>query len=631
MCRINGILNFKNTTFDSLEATATAMRDTMTYGGPDDAGIFVDQNVALGHRRLSILDLSSAGHQPMLWQNYAIVYNGEIYNFKEIRVELEKQGYIFETNTDTEVILKGFDCWGKDVVKRFRGMFAFAIWDKVEQKLLLCRDRVGVKPLYWYWKEGLFLFASELKAFHKHPNFDKTLNHDAIALYLQQGYIHAPHCVFQYAHKLQGGQFLEIDANQEIKVSTYWDAEEIYQQSELDARSESEIEEELEQILAESFQLRMVADVPVGMFLSGGIDSSLVTSMIQHHSNQQVKTFTIGFHDKERNEAHHAKEVAQHIGTDHTELYCTEKDFLDILPGFNTFYDEPFGDSSGIPTYLVSQLAREQVTVSLSADGGDELFSGYTKYEIARQYFPKIQRIPLQLRKFLAKQDVAWLEQNAAKIPVLKNYKGVGVKLQKLSNALLSKNLVDFFNTSSQFLNQKELATYTPYYIERYTPNKVVAFPNRQLSLMGMIDIKTYLEGDIMMKVDRATMQVALEGREPFLDQNIIEFAQCLPDHLKIKGTQTKYLLRKILYKYVPKELIERPKQGFAIPLDNWLRTHLKDELHSISNDQIFRKRFQLTNKVGETIQDFLQAKRYIPPDFIWYLYNLYQWNKHWL
>ncbi|MEL6944065.1 MAG: asparagine synthase (glutamine-hydrolyzing), partial [Bacteroidota bacterium] len=376
MCRINGILDFKNNALASLESITTAMRDTMTYGGPDDAGIFVDQNVALGHRRLSILDLSSAGHQPMLWQNYAIVYNGEIYNFKEIRAALEKQGYHFETNTDTEVILKGFHYWGKEVVKRFRGMFAFAIWDKVERKLLLCRDRVGVKPLYWYWKDGLFLFASELKAFHEHPDFDKSLNHDAIALYLQQGYIHAPHSVFQYAHKLKGGQFLEIDDHQEIKISTYWDAEELYKNSMVDIRPEEKIEEELEQLLAESFQLRMVADVPVGMFLSGGIDSSLVTSMIQHHSNQQVKTFTIGFHDQERNEAHHAKEVAEHIGTDHTELYCTEKDFLEILPAFNTFYDEPFGDSSGIPTYLVSKLAREQVTVSLSADGGDELFGG---------------------------------------------------------------------------------------------------------------------------------------------------------------------------------------------------------------------------------------------------------------
>lgn len=631
MCRVNGIFDFENKNFDSIENIVAKMRNTMVHGGMDDSGVFVDQNLALGHCRLSIFDLSNMGHQPMIWQNYVIVYNGAIYNFKEIRADLKQQSYIFQTNTDTEVILKGFHCWGKDVVKRFRGMFAFAIWDKVKRKLLLCRDRVGVKPLYWYWKDGLFLFASELKAFHQHPDFDKTLDYSAIALYLQQGYIHAPHCVFQYAHKLKGGQFLEIDANQEINISTHWDAEEIYQNSEIDTRSKELIEEELEQILTESFQLRMVADVPVGMFLSGGVDSSLMTALIQKHNNQQLKTFTIAFHNKERNEAHHARKVAQHIGTSHTEVYCTENDFLEIIPKFNTFYDEPFGDSSGIATYLLAKVAREQVTVSLSADGGDELFGGYTKYEIARQYFPKIQQTPLKLRKFLAKQDVAWLEKNAAKIPVLKNYKGVGVKLQKLSNSLASENLIDFFNTSSQFLNQKQLEKYTAHYINRFPANGLSSSPNRQLSLMGMIDIKTYLEGDIMTKVDRATMQVALEGREPFLDQNIIEFSQRLPDNLKIKGKQTKYLLRKILYKYVPKELIERPKQGFAVPLETWLRNHLRAELLAIANDKLFLQQFQLTEKTGETIQDFLQAKRYVAPDFIWYLYNLYQWGKRWL
>ena len=491
MCRINGILSYKY--HESKETTAsitTAMRDTMIYGGPDDAGIYVDDFIALGHRRLSILDLSSAGHQPMQWQSYVIVYNGEVYNFKEIRDSLEKQGYTFETNTDTEVILKGYHCWGKELVQRFRGMFAFAIWDKQEKKLLLCRDRVGVKPLYWYWKDGLLMFASELKAFHEHPSFDKTIDHDAVALYLQQGYIHAPHCIFRYAHKLLPGHFLEADVHGTISTTSYWDAEVKYAQNTLLQTPALDIQAELEEILVESFRLRMVADVPVGMFLSGGIDSSLVVALLQRYTNQQVKTFTIGFWDKSMNEAPYASAIAQHIGTAHTEYYCDEQDFLALLPQFTYMYDEPFGDSSGIPTYLVSKMASEQVKVSLSADGGDELFGGYTKYAFSSYFFKTLSSMPLPIRQFLASKDISWLERNATQISILNKYKGVSVKLKKFFGALGSTDVIDFFNRSSQFLTDKELAQFTPHHINRFTNQDIKIEPARLLTLLGMIDIK---------------------------------------------------------------------------------------------------------------------------------------------
>ena len=300
------------------------MRDTLTHGGPDAANLYINPNatVALGHRRLSILDLSDAGTQPMQWKHWVIIYNGEVYNFNEIKKELRE--HKFTTGTDTEVVLKAYEKWGLDCVSRFRGMFAFAIWDENKQKMLLCRDRVGVKPLYWYQKDGLFMFASELKAFHKHPNFDKTINMEATSLFLQQGYIPSPHCIFKHAHKLEPGCFLEISNNQTIKKTRYWDIKDIYLNSSPPKINENEITEELEEILKESFQYRMVSDVPVGMFLSGGIDSSLVTAMLQKNSNQQLKTFTIGFKDPKYNEGEHAKAVAMHIGTKHSELYCDE-------------------------------------------------------------------------------------------------------------------------------------------------------------------------------------------------------------------------------------------------------------------------------------------------------------------
>lgn len=637
MCRITGFwdLSYKQTY--PLQDTLISMRDSLEHGGPDSAGEYINSELALGlgHRRLSILDLSLAGQQPMFLEEWIIVFNGEIYNFVAIRKKLELEGCQFETGTDTEVILKAFKVWGKKMVHEFRGFFAFAIFNQATETLTLCRDRIGVKPMYWYWKDGLFLFASELKAFHEHPKFDKTINQQAVSLYLQQGYIPYPHCIFQHAHKLPAGSYLELDSKQQIKIEKYWDVQDVYANSSLSTASEADLEAELEEVLTESFELRMVADVPVGVFLSGGIDSSIVTALLQKKQGRQLKTFTIGFHDKEYNEAKHAKAVAQHLGTEHHELYCSEQDFEEVIPLLPEMYDEPFGDSSGIPTYLVSKMAREHVTVGLSSDGGDEIFGGYTKYEVTQNFYPKIKRMPSFVRSILkggsAFVNPLWLERNSSKLPVLKNYKNISNKFPKLVNALGAKDTLDFFNISSTYIAQKDLKRLHKPYQNRYETKLNIA-DQRLISYLGMVDIDTYLEGDIMTKVDRATMAVALEGRDPFLDHKIIEFAMQLPDDLKIKGKDTKYLLRKILYKHVPKELIERPKQGFSIPIQKWLLSSLKEPLLRIKRDQDFFNTFQLESKeVQRIIDNFVQQRAYINPHFIWFLYTLHQWYNRWI
>lgn len=634
MCRINGIIS-KNTTTELV----IRMRDTLAYGGPDDAGVFVDQDTGIGlaQRRLSIIDLSPGGHQPMLWNDWVIVFNGEIYNYQEITQSLKQLGYTFASGSDTEVIIKAFDCWGYKAVQQFRGMFAFALWNQQSRKLLLCRDRVGVKPLYWYQKDGLFMFASELKAFHQHPDFDKTLNHDAVSLFLQTGYIKSPYCIFEYAHKLMPGSFLEIDEHQQVKTWRYWDVREQYLTATPRQESEQDLIDECETILTESFQLRMVADVPVGMFLSGGIDSSLVTALLQKNATKPLKTFTIGFEQKELNEAHHAKAVAKHLGTDHTELYCNEKHFEEIIPQLPDFYDEPFGDSSGIPTYLVSKLAREQVTVSLSADAGDEIFTGYNRYVYAEKLHRYLTLLPLavrnQLSKLVGATNPSILKNIIAILPISATYKQLtDARIAKLIEVLKAENKLDFLYASSLYL--------TPEMLQKIhlKPSSATIFDknipikdNLNYSAYGVVDIESYLEGDILAKVDRATMQVALEGREPFLDHKIIEFAMGLPDAMKLRNGQTKWILRQILYKYVPKELIERPKMGFGIPLDKWLSTLLKQELINLSTDTAFLETFALSKPyTKQVIDDYLKGQGQ-SPYFVWYLYVLHQWYLRWM
>lgn len=646
MCRIVGFWDSGSApgSYDPAAVLAD-MRDSLAHGGPDAAGSYTDgeARLGLGHRRLSILELSDAGSQPMRYKHWVLVFNGEIYNFEEIRAELQAVGYAFVGGSDTEVLLKGYEHWGIDaLLPRLRGMFAFALWDEQSRRLLLCRDRLGVKPLFWYHQpqKGLFLFASELKALHRHPGFERSINLYAVSLFLQQGYIRQPHCIFEGAQSLPGGHYMTLDAaDRAPRLHRYWSALEAYAQPALKG-SEAELSEELERLLHESFRLRMVADVPVGVFLSGGIDSSTVAALLQRQSLQPLQTFTIGFEDPAYDEAVHARAIAKHLGTEHHEWYCSEGDFAALLPRLVDLYDQPFGDSSAIPTHLVACRARELVKVSLSADGGDELFGGYTKYEAVERFYPRIRRLPRPLRSMLRGVlrlfGPLWLERNARYLPVLNRYKNLSNKLPKLIDALQAESDRDFFGRASSYLPLAELQKYhhLPVPAPALEWPDLETDPLRRIGYWGLTDMLHYLEGDILTKVDRATMGTALEGREPFLDHSLVEFALRLPDEWKIRQGKSKYLLRQVLYRYVPPELIERPKQGFSVPIAAWLAGPLRPELEALAHDQAsdFEQTFGLrTGACRHWILPFLEGKRGVNPHFVWFLFMLRRWQQRWL
>ena len=646
MCRIVGwwdlrknSLNPKQNSKSQSDQIINKMLLRLRHGGPDGSGVFSSDQTALvlGHCRLSIMDLSLAGRQPMNYKNWQITFNGEIYNFQEIRQALIKAGYTFNTQTDTEILLKGFEAWGMDMLlEKCRGMFAFALWNEQKKELFLVRDRLGVKPLFVYHKEGLYLWGSELKAFHEHPDFDKAISAKAVNLYLQYGYIPQPNCIFEHVEKVQAGCYWKI-TEKGIKKHTYWSATAAYQNKKNLPTQLPELQNYTEAQLQEAFNLRMVADVEVGAFLSGGVDSSLVVAMLQKDNARPLQTFTMGFDDPAYNEAAHAKKIAQYLGTNHHEIYCKEQDFLDIVPLLSNLYDEPFGDSSAVPTYLIAKLAKTQVKVSLSADGGDELFGGYTKYEATQRYANRIEPLPKFVKNtmagFLSWFSPQWLERNSKFIPILGRYKNLNHKVPKLVEALQGEGIEDFFERGSSYANTATLQNV----LSNYTADKLT-FPTLEkksgdlISYLGLCDMLTYLEGDIMTKVDRATMHCALEGREPFLDHHLVELALSLQDQHKINGGKTKYLLRNILYKYVPKELLDRPKQGFAVPIEKWLRTALKNELQALCEDTIFFEKMPLQqNEVAILIDKFLAEKEWVNPHFIWFIYMLWQWQKRWL
>jgi len=642
MCRITGFLDLTCKGNYNLEKTITNMRDTLTYGGPDDAGNYIDKQsgLALGHRRLSIIDLSMQGHQPMIYDDLVIVYNGEVYNFKEIRKELEQEGYTFNSNSDTEVILKAFHRWGFDSVNKFRGMWAFAIWDKQHKELILCRDRMGVKPLYWYYKDGLFMFSSELKAFHKHQKFYKQLNPSAISLFLHYGYIPAPYSIYEHVHKLEPGNFLVMNQSSQVKTFKYWDISEYIkkgysQKEELLKKTEDETAKELEQILTDSFKLRLVSDVPVGMFLSGGIDSSLVSALLANQGIR-LKTFTIGFHEKKYNEAHYAKKVAEYLGHDHTELYCTPKDAFDIIPKLSELYDEPFGDSSAIPTFLVSQLAKQQVKVSLSADGGDEQFCGYTRYWLVADRMKRLNN--LHLKPFLTKivnmisPELAFTFYKTFR-PVLPEWTNFRDKYKKLKNILKYSDIMHQYELTLKTFLEDDIEgigiNASPSIMDILNYKNITNIDD--LSLLMYIDLKTYLPDDILVKIDRASMGVALEGREPFLDNKIVEFSSALPVALKYKNGVSKYILRKILYKYVPSALLERPKQGFGIPLYEWFKNDLKNLYKEYLNkDRIKKEKIFNPEYVSNLVNDYFNNKG-VHHNKLWLIFVFEMWKEKYL
>lgn len=631
MCGIAGFIDFNK---QLTKSTLVNMTDVLHHRGPDDSGYSYYEEatatVGLGHRRLSILDLSSHGHQPMKHEQLELVYNGEVYNFKEIRKELEALNYRFESDSDTEVILKAYHQWGVKSVDKFNGMFAISIYDKINAKLILIRDRAGVKPLYFYQADNCVLFASELKSFHKAERFEKSINHDAVALYLQYGYIPQPYTIFNNTHKLKAGCYLEIDLKtQQLKETPYWDVIDHYNKPKLEI-SDNEALEETEALLQTSFDYRMVADVPVGVFLSGGYDSSIVTAMLQSNSMNKINTFTIGFHEKGFDEAPYAKAVADHLGTNHTEYYCTQKDALDIIPKLPEIYDEPFGDVSGIPTTLVSQLARKDVTVSLSADGGDEIFAGYEKHQYSLDYHHKYGKIPAPIKSAL-QYGLNKLDPN--KIPYFKDTYNFETKYRKLQNVLAAKNAAEVMKFTSQnftYLQTQQLLK-APIKPLRTHFDDEVSSHNDAINHMLAIDYKTYMLDDIMTKVDRAGMSVSLEGREPLLDYRLIEFAAQLPSNLKYREGQQKWLLKQITHKYLPKKMMDRPKQGFGVPITEWFKDELKDYFMAYLSQQRLEKEGVFNaDEVIKLLNKYLQGSNE-GADRLWRILMFQMWYERWM
>ncbi len=632
MCGIAGFIDFnKKTPVDVLYK----MTEILKHRGPDGDGHVTDITdkaiISLGHRRLSIIDLSNAASQPMQYENLYIVFNGEIYNYNEIRDELIGKGHQFTTHSDTEVILHAFKEWGNKCVDRFIGMFAFVIYDKVEQNIYCVRDRAGVKPFFWYQKNGLFLFASELKAFHQHPNFEKEMNTDAVAAFMQYGYVPTPHCIFNYTFKLPPGHTLTLQLkNQQATVDKYWDVLDYYNKPKLTISLPDAITE-TERILEKAFQYRMVSDVPVGVFLSGGYDSTCVTALLQKNSTSKINTFTIGVHDKGLNEAPFAKATAEHLGTNHTEYYCTSGEALEIIPDLPFYYDEPFADSSAIPTTLVSKLARQKVTVALSADAGDEIFAGYNKYDFLARIKNKIDIIPSPFRKSAA---AIMHKIPAHKIPYFSTRPLFTTRYKKLMHLLKDSSTKEMLQNMAGIYFSDELNKLflkTPLKLSSNFDEILQKDYYDDLSYMMAIDYKTYMLDDILQKVDRAGMCVSLEGREPFLDQHIIEFAAQLPADYKLHKGIKKYPLRQIVHKYVPKHMMERPKMGFGIPIAEWLKNELKHFVDDATNTAFLEQQgiFNI-GEIKELYRQFYNGKEQLHLK-IWYLLMFQMWYKKWM
>jgi asparagine synthase (glutamine-hydrolysing) len=583
------------------------MTDAIFHRGPDDAGVWLDESagIALGHRRLSILDLSSEGHQPMVSAcgRYVIAFNGEIYNYRDIRRELDQSSpsVQWRGHSDTEVMLAAFSQWGLETaLGKFVGMFAFALWDRGERVLRLARDRVGEKPLYYGWMENVFLFGSELKALRAHPAWHGKIDRDVLALYLRHSYVPAPYTIYRGIHKLMPGTFLSIKAGlpgAEPLTRPFWSARAVAETgvAEPFQGNEQEAIDTLETLLRQSVQRQMVADVPLGAFLSGGYDSSAIVALMQAQSDRPVKTFTIGFHESGYNEAKHATAVARHLGTDHTELYVTPEEAMAVIPKLPSLYDEPFGDSSQIPTFLVSELARRHVVVSLSGDAGDELFAGYNRYFWGRNLWRRLGWLPASIRQAMAGLLTAvpatsWdgaLEKLRPILPAFLRYKTLGDKLHKLAEILalpgpdaMYRSLVSHWKQPTYVvLGAKEPPTTLS------EPSLWAELPDFTHRMM-YLDLVSYLPDDILVKVDRAAMGVSLETRVPFLDHQVVEFAWRLPLSMKIRDGQGKWILRQLLYRYVPEEIVERPKMGFGVPIDAWLRGPLRDWAEDYLNER---------------------------------------------
>ena len=638
MCRISGIIDFNSHLNYNISHINDAMRDTMACGGPDDAGSFVEKqkhyNVAFGHRRLSIIDVTAAGHQPMFTKDDSVVisYNGEMYNYEEVKLDLINMGATFTTHSDTEVILQAYKFWGMDFIQKFIGMFTMLLYDKEQHMIFAVRDRAGVKPLYYYHQDNIFLFGSELKSFHQHPSFKKEIDVDAVGPYLKFGYIPAPHTIFKNTFKVMPGHYCKIDLTKKTLTDiTYWSATDVSKHAVITNSLLPEIITETENLLTSACNYRMVADVPVGVFLSGGYDSSLVSALLQKDRTEKIKTFSIGFHEEKFNEAPHAKKVAEHLGTDHTEYYCTQKDALEIIPTLAHIYDEPFGDSSAIPTTLVSMIARKNVKVALSADGGDEVFGGYDKYTSIINFKKKLSVIPHPVKVSSGKL----LDLFQAETFLSLANERFGSRAGKFSKLLQSQNMGEILYWFSNNYSNKQLQKIVQKKIKTIPTNfdlfKQFTKGNDEINAMLAIDYITYLPDDILTKVDRATMSIGLEGREPLLDHRLVEWMAQVPGNYKIRNGEKKYILKQIVHKYIPKSIMDRPKMGFGVPVTIWFKKELKEYFedylspsklkeHGLFNSALIQKKKQL----------FYDGNNLLVSE-LWYLLMFQMWYEKWM
>jgi asparagine synthase (glutamine-hydrolysing) len=648
MCGINGFYSKSASTYDNI---IVKMNQAIAHRGPDANGYWVDKNsgINLGHQRLSIIDLSISGSQPMQSNSgrFVLVYNGEIYNHLEIREELKKSNSDIKWigTSDTETLLEAIDFWGiETTLNKIDGMFAFGLWDKKKRFLTLARDRIGEKPLYYGWQgkgeNKVFLFGSELKGLKVHPDFNGEINRNAIALQLRHSCIPAPYSIYKNIYKLLPGHFLilkESDLSNGLlpNPKLYWSLTEsaINGNRSLSILTETEVQRELEEHLKFSVRKQMLSDVPVGAFLSGGIDSSTIVALMQSQSINPIKTFTIGSSEKDQSEAHHAKKIAKHLGTDHTELYISSTQAMEVIPKLPTIYDEPFSDSSQIPTYLVSELAKQQVKVALSGDGGDELFCGYNRYVISEKFSNIFSTIPPPIRKILGSILKSISHQNWTRIckyiPKLKQYENFEDKIYKAANVLEAKNMYDYYymlrtnwkNPNEVVIDCEEPGTL----LTEFKPE--LNDLNSQQKMM-VLDLITYLPDDILVKVDRAAMASSLETRAPFLDHKLIEYIWKIPHSLKFRKGSGKVILKNILNQYVPQNLTERPKMGFGIPIDIWLRGPLRDWGESLLDEKKMQQDNYFNAKlIREKWDEHISGKRNWQ-NHLWDILMFQAWKK---
>ncbi len=642
MCGIVGFIS--PCSFKSLQATLPEAVSRLIHRGPDDSGLFFDEKagIGLGHRRLSIIDLSTAGRQPMASDDgkVHIVYNGEVYNFREIRKTLKDYGHRFHTGTDTEVILKAYLQWGIDCLHRFVGMFAFALWDSHRRCFFLARDRIGIKPLYYYFIGKVLLFASELKAIMAFKDFPREIDLDAIALFLHYQYVPAPGTIFKNTFKLLPGHYAICSSNN-LQVKSYWELSRRNSGSPQSRVSEKDAFENLDELLTQAVSDRLISDVPLGALLSGGIDSSMVVALMQKVNTSPVRTFSIGFKESGYNEAPWALRVAKHLGTDHTEFYVTPKDAIEVIPNLPEIYDEPFADSSAIPTYLVSRLAQSQVTVALSGDGGDEQFAGYVRYWTAAAMTNSFNRLPdavrLAVSCVLEKVPVSWVEKLYLPwrqiLPQRFKIANFADKWRKLVALLRETDICNLYRMTvclwadSELMQLMGLAL--PEGIYEKTFQQTETWP--LLSRFMRVDQKTYLPDAMLTKVDRASMANSLEVRVPLLDHRVVEYTSRLPDSLKYRNGTGKYLLKKLLGRYVPTELFERPKMGFGVPIDRWFRDDLKALLLDyLSSDRLRKEGIFDQTLVEKKIKEHLSGHANHQYR-LWSLLMWEMWRERWL